>query len=347
MPGQFSTVLSHARAAINMLVRHRVAPTPPRFTIAYLHQTAEMLELSMALNRLIGQDKVTAEALDELYDQFFGRIAEITDLRDASRRVERTVAAVEESLGSARHSAERYGQALSDFVVAADASPGGLEPSLESAVATVLDETRLMAATNQELDQRLAFSSREIALLHQQLDRLEDEGRLDALTGIANRRSFDASLRAAIVNAAAAEEPLTLLMIDIDHFSAFNTLHGHAMGDQVLRLVTQTMRKCTTDPDAVARYGGEEFCVMLRRSPLGQGLAVAESIRRFLAAKKVVNRRTGASLGRITLSIGAAQHRPGEPAAALVHRADEALYLAKTRGRNRVVAETELPEGHV
>ena len=73
------------------------------------------------------------------------------------------------------------------------------------------------------------------------------------------------------------------------------------------------------------------------------GLTIAENIRRYVAAKKVVNRRTGTTLGQITLSIGAAEYRPGETAASLVHRADEALYLAKNTGRNRVVSETELP----
>ncbi len=92
-----------------------------------------------------------------------------------------------------------------------------------------------------------------------------------------------------------------------------------------------------------ARYGGEEFSVVLPRTRLEDALHVAEQIRSHVASKKVVNRRTGEALGQITLSIGVGEYRIGETPAELIHRADEALYMAKKTGRDRVVSETQLP----
>ncbi len=336
----FPTILGLARSALNLLVQFRVPPTPARFTVAYIHQSGTMTDLSLALNRLVGHDNVTPQAVDEIYDQFFGRFVEEAELRDASQRIERTVSDVIQCIDAASGSADRYGSVLAEFV---DEAGNHEDDAMREAVSAILDETREMATANRQMEQRLEFSAREIQLLRQHLERLEREASLDSLTGIANRKSFDAALRAAIVRANADKQPLTVLMIDIDHFKTFNDTHGHLMGDQVLKLVAGYVAKCTKGQDTAARYGGEEFVVVLPQTGLTDGLKVAENIRRYVAAKKVVNRRTGSSLGQITLSIGAAEYRPGETAATLVHRADEALYLAKNTGRNRTVAETALP----
>jgi diguanylate cyclase len=314
-----------------------------------MHQTGEMDDMSKAINRLLSHDKLTAEAMDEIYEQFFGRYFEEAELRDASKRIERTVAEVSNCIDSASGSAERYGVVLADFTDSADqlvdttgAANLRMVSELSQAIGTVLAETRQMAETNGELEERLQLSAKEISLLREHLEMLEREASLDALTGIANRKSFDMSLRESIALANRECQSLALLMIDIDHFKLFNDTHGHQLGDNVLKLVAKYMRECVKGQDIVARYGGEEFAVILPRTPLDAALQVANGIRRHVATKKVINRRTHSSLGQITLSIGAAEYRPGEPAAELVHRADEALYLAKACGRNRVASEVEL-----
>jgi diguanylate cyclase len=225
------------------------------------------------------------------------------------------------------------------------ASPPNLRvvAELSEAIGTVLAETRKMTEINTLLEERLQLSSREIELLREHLDLVEREASLDALTGIANRKSFDIVLRESIALAAREEQPLSLLMIDIDHFKAFNDAHGHQLGDNVLKLVARYMKECVKGRDTVARYGGEEFAVVLPHTRLDAAVQAANVIRRHVSSKNVVNRRTGATLGQITLSIGVAEFRRGEPASELVHRADEALYLAKSNGRDKVAAEDELP----
>lgn len=346
---EFTDALRRARSTIDLLAQLHITPTPSRFTLIFCHQSGEMVELSKAVNRLLSHDKLTARAIDELYDEFFGRFLEGTELRDASQRIGRTVAEVADCLDAASGSAERYGTVLADFTGSTD-QLGDLDGSsnlrvvaeLSEAIGTVLAETRKMTEINGLLEERLQLSAREIELLHEHLYILEREAGLDALTGIANRKNFDIVLREAMAQASREEQPLSLLMLDIDHFKAFNDTHGHQLGDNVLKLVARYMKECIKGRDTVARYGGEEFAVILPHTRLDAAVQAANVIRRHVSTKKVVNRRTGATLGQITLSIGVAEYRPGEPASELVHRSDEALYLAKSTGRDKVAAEDQL-----
>jgi diguanylate cyclase len=345
---EFAIALRRARSAIDFLAQLHIPPTPTRFILVYCHQSGDMPDLSKSINRLLGHDKLTTRAVDELYDEFFSRYLEDSELRDASRRIGRTVAEVADCLGEASGSAERYGSVLADFTGTTDLLTGIKEIShlrvvaeLSDAIGTVLAETRKMSETNSLLEERLQLSSREIELLREHLDLLEREAGLDGLTGIANRKSFDIMLREAITVASRETQPMSLLMIDIDHFKAFNDSHGHQMGDNVLKLVARCMKECIKGRDIVARYGGEEFAIILPDTALEAAVMAANVVRKQVSAKKIVNRRNGATLGQITLSIGVAQYRAGEPASELVHRADEALYLAKSSGRDKVSSEDE------
>jgi diguanylate cyclase len=349
---EFSGGLRRARSVIDLLAQLHITPTPARFTVIFLYQNGEMPDLSKAVNRLLGHDKLTGRSLDELYDEFFGRFLEGTELRDASQRIGRTVTEVANCLDAASGSAERYGTVLADFTGSTDHLSDPTVPpnlrvvaELSDAIGTVLAETHKMAEINSFLEERLQLSSREIELLREHLDLLEREAGLDALTGIANRKSFDIVLREALAVASREEQPMSLLMIDIDHFKAFNDAHGHQLGDNVLKLVARYMKECVKGRDTVARYGGEEFAVVLPHTRLDAAIQAANVIRRHVSTKKVVNRRTGATLGQITLSIGVAEYRAGEPASELIHRADEALYLAKSTGRDKVSGESEIPSG--
>jgi diguanylate cyclase len=338
-PDDFSVALERSRSAMGLLQQYKIPPTPVRYIVAYLHASGENPDLAIAVNRLVSHNKVTAQALDEIHDQFFGRQIEETALRDASRRIERTVTEVVDYIDAVAEGAEHYGEVLADFSDKANGPSG----TFESAVTEVLGETKHMAQSSRALEEKLQASSREIVTLRQHLEQLEKEVSTDALTGVANRKRFDVALREAFKAANKSTSQLSLIMIDIDHFKQFNDTYGHQLGDQVLRLVARYLTDCIKGNDLAARYGGEEFAVILPRTRLVDGLHVAEQIRAHVASKSVVNRRTGQALGQITLSLGVAEYQTGETPAELIHRADEALYLAKSKGRNRVVSESELP----
>jgi diguanylate cyclase len=130
-------------------------------------------------------------------------------------------------------------------------------------------------------------------------------------------------------------------MMDIDHFKAFNDNYGHQTGDQVLRLVAVTLKSNIKGRDHAARYGGEEFAAILPDTDVRGARLIAEKIRKAVHAKELLKRSTNQKLGRITVSIGAAQVQREESLHELIERADACLYAAKRAGRNRVICETD------
>jgi diguanylate cyclase (GGDEF)-like protein len=160
---------------------------------------------------------------------------------------------------------------------------------------------------------------------------------MDALTGVANHRELEAYLDRELQRARKAEEPFTLIMCDLDHFKEINDTAGHPAGDAVLRHLTQRILLPAVRPrDLVARYGGDEFVLVLRGADGKAGLAVAERIRKTVESQAVII--DGKAVSNLSVSLGLAVFpRDGETREALVQAADQALYVAKRTGRNRVV----------
>jgi diguanylate cyclase (GGDEF)-like protein len=162
---------------------------------------------------------------------------------------------------------------------------------------------------------------------------------IDALTGLVNRRAFVDWAARELKRALRYQDPLSLILLDVDHFKHINDHHGHAAGDVVLaavgRLLAGSVRSC----DVVARWGGEEFILALPSTPLAGAMEVAERARRELEAASIM-----AQSGRaipVTASLGVAQLRKGESIDDLIDRADRVMYEAKSSGRNRVVPAVE------
>ncbi len=159
---------------------------------------------------------------------------------------------------------------------------------------------------------------------------------LDALTGMYNRRWLSETMPRQVQRCVQDGKPVSLLMVDIDHFKKFNDTHGHAAGDFVLHTVAQRLKENVRPTDLVARYGGEEFTVVLPQADTATALQVAERLRGAIAAEQLVT-ADGKGLGTVTVSIGIAT-LPGAAETAvqaLLERADQALYRAKNAGRNR------------
>lgn len=161
---------------------------------------------------------------------------------------------------------------------------------------------------------------------------------LDGLTGIPNRRQFDEMLAQEWNRARRTNAPLTLIMIDVDHFKSYNDRYGHPAGDTCLKQVANTLAKCCRRAgDVVARYGGEEFALLMYHTPRNDGYAHAEQLRQAVAALQIPH--DGTAGGYVTISLGAATQVPDANGApeTLLHAADQALYEAKRQGRNHVV----------
>src|SRR5690606_9542416 len=138
---------------------------------------------------------------------------------------------------------------------------------------------------------------------------------------IFNRKHFDEGILHAIADARQGEAPLSLLLLDIDHFKHFNDTWGHQTGDQVLRLVAMTLKSNIKGRDIAARYGGEEFAAILPDTDLKGAVILADNIRKAVQAKELLKRSTNEKLGRITASVGVAAFRPNDTASSLIERA--------------------------
>jgi diguanylate cyclase (GGDEF)-like protein len=159
---------------------------------------------------------------------------------------------------------------------------------------------------------------------------------LDPLTGLGNRAALDSALHRELQLAERHQQSLSLLMIDIDHFKQINDLHGHSVGDEVLKAVAASIQGACRDSDISFRFGGEEFVVLLRKTDADGARIIAERIRQQISLLTLGDTEQPI---KPTASIGIGTHEPGiqEHIRDMFERADKALYRAKTQGRNRTM----------
>jgi diguanylate cyclase (GGDEF)-like protein len=234
------------------------------------------------------------------------------------------------------------------------AGAGWVRPALErgykSFIAVpLIAQDRALGCMNLYLAERHEFDADEIQLLSTfasqaavsiENARLFEETRqlaiTDELTGLANHRHFYHQLAREVRRAQRYKRPLTLLMLDLDYFKRYNDTFGHLAGDHALRETAELLRRNARDVDLVARYGGEEFAVILPETDLERSVAQAERTR-VAVADHAFRGKDSNPQGDLTVSIGVAALSPGiRKIEELVHDADQALYRAKTQGRNRI-----------
>lgn len=327
-----------ATQALADMGRHGVAPTPDNYLIWYSHRTGRHPDLSRALREIEAAGLAFSEArLSELHEQFMGGNGQTSLVFESNcERIGDLMSRILGQVGGFRRDTGRYSEELKHF----DASleEGGDADTMRALVAGVLGATWAIQGGVRQLEENFDTTSHEIAALKASLVDAQREANTDGLTGIPNRRRFDFQLHRAMREARTDEQPLSLLLLDIDHFKAFNDAFGHQVGDRVLKLVAEIITACVKGRDLPARYGGEEFAVILPDTAIKGAESVAEQIRAMVAGQRVRLKSSGRSLGQITISVGCGEYLPGEPVTSLIERADQALYRAKHAGRNRVVA---------
>ncbi|MGA2893081.1 MAG: diguanylate cyclase [Xanthobacteraceae bacterium] len=194
-----------------------------------------------------------------------------------------------------------------------------------------------LAAALDDMAAKLATREEELQIANEHLEELAS---LDGLTGLANRRAFDRQIEREWQRARELREPLALMMIDIDHFKLFNDRYGHVAGDTCLRAVGETLSLVTLEEAVlVGRYGGEEFALLLPGLSVERAAALADEARK--AVEDLYINHSESPCGHVTISIGVESMVPDkyQTAADLIEAADTALYDAKHRGRNTVVAQ--------
>ena len=334
-PGQAK---EHADQALVRITELGLSPNPNNFTVWFNYAAGR----DPQLNALIDDAFENGQTLDDIrcyaiYQQFFGQ-DDGDKLFTTSAHIEAAVDRILDHVDQVNRSAHGYSEAISGF-----SDQLQQERSAEDVrriVSGIVDETRRMEERTKELEERLQESSEEVAELKANLEEVQNEALTDMLTGIANRRRFDQELQDRTADAVEEETPLSLLLLDIDHFKQFNDNFGHLMGDQVLKLIAQSLTQSVKGRDLPARFGGEEFAIVLPETQLEAACIVANQIRMLIGRRNVVKKSSGEILCKVSVSIGVGEYRPGEALDDLIRRTDAALYAAKEAGRNRVISET-------
>ena len=178
-------------------------------------------------------------------------------------------------------------------------------------------------------------TEKELTELHKELDRVSSQARHDPLTGALNRKGMNEAVDREVSNMRRKETPLSVALLDIDNFKKLNDTLGHATGDVALAHLTAVARECMRPQDTLARYGGEEFVILLPDTPLNKGVEAMTRLQREMTKRFFL---AGTEKVLITFSAGVAELGAGENGADAIKRADQAMYLAKRAGKNRVIA---------
>ena len=206
----------------------------------------------------------------------------------------------------------------------------------------VVGATRSMASQSKtageellSMRERATATEAELVKLHQELDRVSAQARHDPLTGALNRQGMDEAMERELSQVRRKETPLCIALLDIDNFKKLNDAKGHATGDQALAHLAAVARESMRPQDTLARYGGEEFVVLMPDTPLERGVDAMTRLQRELTKRFFM---AGTEKLLITFSAGVAQLTEGESGGEAIKRADQAMYLAKRAGKNRVLA---------
>lgn len=321
------------RTAFDSVVQLGITPTPDNFAIWYEYHSGLNPELRHLIDLLLSTPgHCDDQTMAAVHRKFFTHVRERDALRSASERMQSLLVEVGAAVGDAGQGARSFGDVVRDTSTAFVSGT----TSLPSLIQRLRAEAQAMAERSEAIGQHLAGAAERIQVLERSLDDLRQDAATDGLTKLANRRSFDTRMREVAGEAMNSGEPLSLVLIDIDHFKRVNDNWGHQTGDQVLRLVAATLTASIRAGDFVARYGGEEFGLILPATAAPAACEVADRVRQAFEGRQIVARNTGKTIGAVTVSAGGACYEPGERLSDWIERADQALYAAKKGGRNRV-----------
>ncbi len=209
----------------------------------------------------------------------------------------------------------------------------GLDLGVNDYIVRPIDRNELLARVRTQLRRKRYAES-----LHENVQAALELAVVDALTGLNNRRFLETHLASALDQAAHKGRPLSLMILDIDHFKSVNDTYGHDAGDEVLRIFARRIKRVLRSADLVCRLGGEEFVVVMPETPLAVAERVAERVRSAVEKDRFPIDAKATRTIPVTTSIGLAERGADANADALMRRADKALYASKSSGRNRVTA---------
>jgi diguanylate cyclase len=327
------------RLILPVMARHSAGLHPLSYAVWYEYFANINPRLRAAVDaRLNSGARLTDQDMVELFDQFVA----LRDIENSARvraGIQQLVEEVHDAADQAGEDVRHFGDEL-----------GGYQRRLQSdidsnaltgVVKSLIDDTSRVRDRTELFQAHLRKSSQEVERLREELEVVQGLALTDPLTGLLNRRGFDEQARRACATGLRGH---SVLIIDIDHFKAINDTYGHLLGDKVINAIAQVLKHCAEGRGQAARIGGEEFALLLAQTSPAGCAEIAERIRSGVERGRI--RRDDPATGEghisaVTVSIGAASCIEGDDFAALLARADRALYQSKQSGRNRVTISTD------
>jgi diguanylate cyclase len=337
---RFLDTMTLAEAAFGEITRRGQAADPRSFALWYKYAAADSGLLCAAVNtRLARGGTLSAQDIDELHSAHICPADATLKVDKLGARIADEIAQVAAVIEAAEGSASSYSEQLT--TVSKRLETVHDREGARALVEALTRACKAMEATNAKLQEQMQATCEEVAQLRRELESVRAESLADPLTTLGTRKFFDAALDKAIAECHAGNQPLSLLIADIDHFKAINETFGRVVGDRVLRFVAGTLRDTITGKDVAARYGAEEFAAIMPRTPLRIAVEIADELRLAVMKAELVRRSTGEKQTRLTVSIGVAALHTRTSPQALREAAELCLFAAKRSGRNCVIGERD------
>lgn len=326
---------SIAQQAIRAIANCRLPPSPPVFTVLYRFFEGGHAELTEALaHRIDDPALMTRAMIESLYAQHFASASAATDRSFADQlddRIDHVRLIMDEQTQSGQDYSDKLEKAQK-MLAQADS---------QQAIRTVhqlSQDTESMRQQIDRLQRRVDEAKKETTTLKSQLIQSQAAMMTDHLTGLGNRRFYEATLKRAIKDIDDGTKLAYLVLVDCDNFKSINDTFGHPFGDKVLQRIASLMRELKTEA-SIARLGGDEFAAFIRCDRVAEIERFTDQLRTRLSQQPIVSQKTGETLQQLSLSIGVAAIRSTDDAASWHERADRLMYQAKRLGGDRAVIE--------
>ncbi|WP_022664118.1 GGDEF domain-containing protein [Desulfospira joergensenii] len=330
----------YLRLALGHMAKYNLPATPVNYTIFYEYAAGKNLKLRNAVEAAFkSAAPLNPERMEKFYTKFVAdgdRLVVsrlLTKINFMLRDISRHLVETEGDLAGHGSNLEQLGEKVKEVT--------GYE-DLKAIVDQMILETRELIQSGSRLQNRMQISSEDLHQLNRELEDAQKEAQTDALTGLINRRGLTRAFEVERTRAGQSRKAFSVIMLDLDHFKKVNDTYGHLVGDSLLRGISQIMKIHLRGSDIAARYGGEEFLVILPETELAGAQVVAGKIQKSLASKEWKVKESGKSMGVVTASMGIAVYAGNESPEDLIKRADQALYMAKKTGRNKIITQEAL-----
>lgn len=331
----FKKSTANLKKAVPLMIKNHVAATPANYALWYTYVDHAIPQLNQELDTVLENYGICPPATNEqLYHNYIASKTE-TSMKDLRNNIEVLLLEIASSMTDTLADTSSF-SALVDknFSKLEKVDDEGL--SIEEVMGVIrelVSESREIRHSTRFLTSQLNTASNEISRLKEQLAEVQRDALFDGLSGLYNRRAFDSDLKA-LVN---AQQHLSIVLLDIDHFKTFNDNYGHLFGDHVIRAIAKRLQLSCREGISAYRFGGEEFVLIVPNKTLRIARQFAESLRRTIEKLRVKDKRSGQQVENITASFGVAEFKADETFESLIERADKLLYEAKQLGRNRVM----------